>query len=488
MDSHRSILFVLRRAVWHLLADKTSHRYSGGRDGAIYAWNLDLDLNPRPGSAASDPFASPLASSRADNGARARRQTQWRGQVQAHTHWVNDIVLAQNDSALVSASSDLTVKIWRPHAEASHSSPQTIGLHSDYVKCLSSPGPSSSWVASGGLDHKICLWDLNGAGKRLQIDVGEGERSAKGSVYALSVGEGILASGGPESIVRVWDPRTAKRVTSFVGHTDNVRDVLINEYGDTIITASSDQTVKVWSITAGRCMHTLTMHNDSVWSLYSDHPQLSVFYSSDRSGLVAKTDVRGAPEMDEGICMAVCQEHEGVNKVVSKGNHIWTATSSSSINRWSDVDTLPHVQFAAMQRQRRSSAATSHRRKSSLPQVSSPPIVTSGGASKQIAPKHILPLSNTTMFQTAGVREAEGAMSSAGSIRDDQEANHEADVDVVVAFNALPEESIEGQNGLIKHILLNDRRRVLTLDTAGEVVMWDLVKASGTSDRKGLSC
>lgn len=39
-----------------------------------------------------------------------------------------------------------------------------------------------------------------------------------------------------------------------------------------------------------------------------------------------------------------------------------------------------------------------------------------------------------------------------------------------------PEETIEGQTGLIKHILLNDRRRVLTVDTAGEVMLWDLVK------------
>ena len=39
-----------------------------------------------------------------------------------------------------------------------------------------------------------------------------------------------------------------------------------------------------------------------------------------------------------------------------------------------------------------------------------------------------------------------------------------------------PEETIQGQNGLIKHVMLNDRKRVLTQDTAGEVVLWDLLK------------
>lgn len=230
---------------------------------------------------------------------------------------MNDIVLAQNNTALVSASSDLTVRVWRPLSNDSEA-PQTIGQHADYVKCLATPNSQSDWVASGGLDRKICLWDLNGAGKKLEIEISGEEKSEKGSVYALSASRSMLASGGPESIVRLWDPRSGQRITKFVGHTDNVRSILINESGDTIMTASSDQTVKVWSVTAGRCMHTLTMHNDSVWTLFSDDPELGTFYSADRSGLVVKTDVRNTNgEMDDGISLAVAQETDGVNKVIA---------------------------------------------------------------------------------------------------------------------------------------------------------------------------
>ncbi|KKY14129.1 putative wd repeat protein [Diplodia seriata] len=294
--------------------------YSGGRDGVICAWDTHLDLRPAQeregyGSLGGLDDAPPAP----------KPATTFRQQVQAHTHWINDITLAQNNEALVSASSDISVKLWRP---AAHDAlpPQTIGLHSDYVKTLASPSPTANWVASGGLDRKINLWDLNGGGKTLQIAVGDDESTAKGSVYALAATNSMIASGGPESIVRVWDSRSGKRITKFVGHTDNVRDILIAKEGDTIMTASSDQTVKVWSMTAGRCMYTLTMHNDSVWSLYSDHPQLSVFYSSDRSGLVAKTDVRGCIEMDEGLSVAVCQEHGGVAKaVVAEENYCFDA-------------------------------------------------------------------------------------------------------------------------------------------------------------------
>lgn len=53
---------------------------------------------------------------------------------------------------------------------------------------------------------------------------------------------------------------------------------------------------------------------------------------------------------------------------------------------------------------------------------------------------------------------------------------------LTIPFHDLPDETIEGQNGLIKHVMLNDRRRVLTLDTAGEVTMWDLLLVSEPLD------
>ena len=392
--------------------------------------------------------------------------------MQAHTHWVNDILLAHSNSALVSASSDITVKVWRPHSEDSQI-PETIGLHSDYVKCLASPGAHSDWVASGGLDHKIKLWDLNGGGEKLHIDLGENE--AKGSVYALSVRGSVMASGGPESIVRLWDPKSGKRITNFVGHTDNIRDILINQDGDTVMTASSDQSIKVWSITAGRCMYTLTMHNDSVWSLYSDHPQLSLFYSSDRSGLVTKTDVRDCPDMDEGLSLAVAQEHDGIAKVVAAGDYIWTATSSSSINRWHDVDTRMEVQSPELVRQQRGFSLVSRPKIPSLPPREDPAV--DGITKSKIPLSCVLRISSNAAYPGQTPRDIEvSTIYSGTSARRMSEAVVDQDLGVIAPFHDLPEETIEGQNGLIKHVMLNDRRRVLTLDTAGEVTMWDLLR------------
>jgi WD repeat-containing protein 48 len=361
------------------------------------------------------------------------------------------------------------VRVWRPLSDEVQA-PQTVGQHADYVKCVATPNSQADWVASGGLDRRICLWDLNGAGKQLEIEVGDEDKSEKGSVYALSVSRSMLASGGPESIVRLWDPKSGTRITKFVGHTDNIRDILINETGDTIMTASSDQTIKVWSVTAGRCMHTLTMHNDSVWSLFSDDPKLGTFYSSDRSGLVVKTDVRGTlGELDDGFSIALAQENEGVNKVIAFGDHIWTATSSSSISRWANVDTGDDIQLPAAYKPPRTSPVPSQPRQRSG-------ATTNGTTKEEIPTQAVLRISNTATFPAAAARESDG--SPAMGIRKGSEVIIDADMRILVPIHTLPEDTIEGQHGLVKHKLLNDRRRVLTLDTAGDVLLWDLLRVS----------
>jgi WD repeat-containing protein 48 len=435
-----------------------SNSYSGGRDGIVCAWDLNPNLE---------------GGSRAE----ARPATKFRSRTQAHTHWINDIALAQNNTALVSASSDLLVKAWRPHSSG-RDEPVVIGQHADYVKCVGTPNQKTEWVASGGLDRRLCVWDLNGGGKTLEINVDGEEIVEKGSVYALGVHQNMIANGGPEANIRLWDVRTGKNITRLVGHTDMIRSILINEAGDMVLSASSDQTVKVWSVTAGRCMHTLTMHDNSVWSLFSDQPDLGVFYSSDKSGLVVKTDVRGAlDEMDDGLSLAIAQENQGVSKVVASSGYIWTATMSSSINRWADVDTGADIQLPEPYKQHRASISASigpgRSRENSVS-------VVNGAASKEIPAKSILRISNTASWPSQLTTSDSNILNPSSVSRKGSEIFTEDTPLAVEPIHQLPEETIEGQFGLVKHRLLNDRRRVLTLDTAGEVLLWDLIKVNAT--------
>ncbi|KAK9469719.1 hypothetical protein V1512DRAFT_256887 [Lipomyces arxii] len=455
--------------------------YSAGRDGMIMAWSLqDMNLHSSP-YAALDDFDSvppelntlheeqPVAADTTNttstttatsngnaNGTKTKGKSLFKTQVQVHTHWVNDILLANNYNSVISCSSDLTVKAWN----TSSNTQTTIGHHHDFVKCLAVDSQSADWVASGGLDRRINLWDLNRADQKLQIDVGQRGQNPKGSVYALGIGGSggnIIASGGPDSIVRLWDQRSGDSIVDFLGHTDNIRTVLVNKAGNLVLTGSSDATVKLWSVTAGRLLHTLTMHDSSVWSLQSDHPNFEVFHSSDKSGLVIKTDMRGCAEAEDAVCVLVANEHQGVSKIVTAGDNIWTATANSRIHRWRDVDTTPTtLQAQRLQRARRRSSVSFKPQESLLRQA------TTNTAQPPILVSSIISL-NAGGFvidddPAPTVKEILTTSTDPEPVRHD------------------PEETIEGQTGLIKHILLNDRRRALTVDTAGEVVLWDLIR------------
>lgn len=191
-----------------------AYRYSGGRDGVICCWDASLVIN----------------------GDGHNGQVPAIKQVQSHSNWINSIELACSGQAVISASSDASVKLWRP--EAFDHTPNTIGTHADYVKCVASPGETQTWAASGGLDHHIITWDLTSAQEQTRFKVSE-EGTEKGSIYALAASDNLVVSGGTETAIKLWDTRSSRQVSRLVGHTDIIRSILVSKIQDRIITAVS---------------------------------------------------------------------------------------------------------------------------------------------------------------------------------------------------------------------------------------------------------
>ncbi|KAF9541159.1 hypothetical protein EC957_003351 [Mortierella hygrophila] len=421
--------------------------YTGGRDGMIAAWDLHFEsplARNIPGEGPENPKGLPPST--------------FRQSFNHHTDWVNDIVLCHNGESLVSASSDRTVKLVRPHSH-NPASAHIIGTHEDYVKTLAyASGPG--WVASGGLDKTVRLWDIKEGRSGQFGSLGSiPETSSKASIYALACNPAgtVLATGSPEKIIRVWDPRSGQRITKFAGHTDNIRALLISESGDTILSASSDTTIKLWSLTAQRCITTYTMHSDSVWSLYSDHPQLSTFYGGSKDGLVTKTEINRYDDEDPGQCVVICKAETGVARLVAHDNaRIWTATSSSSIYQWPDIP--PRISRST---ELAAAIVPANLLKMSLNESS---------FTESSAPEQYYPTS--TVYSAA----------SLGSIyvnsRGDKQSQHSSEDDegLIAPIFEDPENVIQGEHGLIKHTVLNNRRMVVTEDKCGEIALWDLIK------------
>ncbi|CCO32778.1 WD repeat-containing protein 48 AltName: Full=USP1-associated factor 1 [Rhizoctonia solani AG-1 IB] len=135
------------------------------------------------------------------------KPAQFRQSVQLHTDWVNDIVLCNMNQTVVSASSDGTLRTYNPHSTGT---PNILGTHSDYVRCLAyASGPR--WVASGSFDRTVKIWDVSRAagltGSRLDssaelASLSMNESDPKASIYALATDPAgtLVAAGGPERV------------------------------------------------------------------------------------------------------------------------------------------------------------------------------------------------------------------------------------------------------------------------------------------------
>ena len=169
----------------------------------------------------------------------------------------------------------------------------------------------------------------------------------------------MLAAGTPERVIRLWDPRIGdKTIGKLIGHTDCVRSIVMSEDGKHMLTGSSDSTIKLWSLAAHRCLHTFNHHTSSVWSLFSNHPNLERFYSGSRDGILAAVDVEAVGDISDGECVVLAREgwtpgkygdyesksgDEGVRCIVGMDDeYVWTATGSAEIKRYRDVGRRIH--------------------------------------------------------------------------------------------------------------------------------------------------
>jgi dipeptidyl aminopeptidase/acylaminoacyl peptidase len=80
-------------------------------------------------------------------------------------------------------------------------------------------------------------------------------------------GKRIIAGGGVSGAigqVRVWDVPSSTETLVFGDHTDIVNQAAISPDANTVITASSDKSLKVWELASGKLLQTLRDHADQV--------------------------------------------------------------------------------------------------------------------------------------------------------------------------------------------------------------------------------
>jgi hypothetical protein len=115
------------------------------------------------------------------------------------------------------------------------------------VACLAFE-PTGQVLASGGADHSIRLWDVTDLSEIASL---EGHAGAV-SRLAMSPDGALLASVsgdplGTEFGIRLWDPREARAVSTLSGHTRYLTALAFSPDGRHLAAAGGEATISLWT-------------------------------------------------------------------------------------------------------------------------------------------------------------------------------------------------------------------------------------------------
>src|SRR6266704_3291680 len=81
---------------------------------------------------------------------------------------------------------------------------------------------------------------------------------------AISPAGDTIVSASDDQTLKVWDALTGEEQRTLRGHTDSVRGCTFSPDGNTIVSASSDHTIKIWNTRTGKERLTLRGHTNKV--------------------------------------------------------------------------------------------------------------------------------------------------------------------------------------------------------------------------------
>ena len=195
-----------------------------------------------------------------------------------HGHTISGLALADGGNVLISSSLDGAVCVWDLDGKGGGRPRLRLEGHDGAVQALAL-SPDQRILATGGADRKVRLWDWR-AGKQIAELAGHDEQIG---ILAFSPDGRLLASGAWNGGLWLWQGELFASGSPLRGHTERVRGLVFSPDGKTLASSSIDRSIRLWDMPNGR-VRVLNGHEASVRHLvFSPDGSLLSSSSTDRT-------------------------------------------------------------------------------------------------------------------------------------------------------------------------------------------------------------
>jgi len=274
-----------------------------------------------------------------------------------HDRFVNSVVFSPDGSILASGSLDKTIKIWDVLAQKplkTLKEPDKKGIN---ALCFS---PDGLFLASSSENHKgFRIWNIE-KGFVLHTFIGH-QKDVLSIVYSPDGTK--IATGSMDKTIIMWNAKSFDKMAGFE-HLEEVNCVAFSPDGKLIL--SGGVTIKVWDITRGSLLKSLEGHNGAVKGvIMTDDNQTIISCSTDKTirlwerskGKIFKKSLQLEPggssfviiegnvikfiDVIEGTLLNTLIGHNDIIKcycfskqILKKGNFILTGSADRTIKQW----------------------------------------------------------------------------------------------------------------------------------------------------------
>ncbi|XP_021907456.1 transcriptional corepressor LEUNIG_HOMOLOG-like, partial [Carica papaya] len=181
-----------------------------------------------------------------------------------HSHIITDVCFRPHSTQLATSSFDKSVRVWDA-SEPSYSI-RTYAGHTSPVMSLDFHPKKSELFCSCDGNNEIRFWNIN------QYSCARVSKGGSSQVrFQPRIGH--LLAAASENVVSIFDVETDRRTLLLQGHPTEVHSVCWDTNGD-YLASVSQESVKVWSLASGECIHELSSSGNKFHSCVF-HPSYS---------------------------------------------------------------------------------------------------------------------------------------------------------------------------------------------------------------------